>query len=147
VCKLWMLRFGALIAAAGLLGFAGAPVARANAGFGTQNPALPVSVSLTANAANSERATLGDSVGVTVVVPNERFLPRRVDVKAVLLYPSGRSETLSREVLLFGGQSYVFFKTYVIDRTFEKGTYTLTVQAIDGGKEVSKGTATMTVSY
>jgi hypothetical protein len=146
--KPWTIRLGTLIAAAGLLGVAGVPSAQAGAALGTQNPSLPISVSLTSNvAANPDRAGLGDVVAATVVARSNRGLGRRVEVTAALVYPSGRMELLGRPVLLFAGQRYLFFETYTIDRTFEKGTYRLTVQALDGGKTISQATTSITVAY
>src|SRR5947207_619244 len=99
-----LLRLGALVGAAGLFALAGAPLAQANSAFATQNPDLPVYVSMTSNAGNPERATLGDKVAVAVLVPNQRTRLDRVDVKAVLTYPSGRADVLSRAVILFPDQ-------------------------------------------
>lgn len=142
-----LLRLGALVGAAGLFALAGAPVAQANSAFGVQNPGLPVSVSMTSAGANPEQATLGDKVAVVVVVPNAGTRTNRVNVGAVLSYPSGRQQILFKQVVLATSQPYVFFNVYTIDKTFENGKYKLTVQAGDASNLISTATATMTVSY
>ena len=133
----------------------GSSVGLATTQTGTQNPDLTVTVSLfSRGTANPDAATVGDIVDAVVSVRNNQswsFPPRTEDVKVrfTLAIPTGDSFTAAATIQLLPEQRLSLPVEFTVNELFPKGTYALTVDAIelsDPGAPISSATATLTIN-
>lgn len=133
------LRMGLLVAFAGLALLLAMPIALATTAVGTQNPQLTVRVSAASDGADPDRATIGDTVTVVSSVTNNTARTRSVSVTYTLEDPSGGYQVRSESVRLGAHRTLERSFSYVVDPSYQKGIYELTVSA-----STDKGTSSAT---
>ena len=121
------------------------PLAQATTDVGTQNPQLTVSASAASNGENPDRATIGDTVKVEGSVTNNTSKKRSALVTVTVRDPQGSSiYTDSENVSLEPGQTISSSYSYVVDESYQKGNYEVTVSATNANG-TSSATATLEI--
>src|SRR5215204_3473110 len=127
--KLTTLRMVLLMVFTGLALLVAIPIAQATTALGSQNPQLTVCASATSDGANPDRATVGDTVAVASSVKNNTARARSVTITYTLEDPTGRSQTYSETVRIGARKTFSRSFSYVVDPSYPKGVYDLTVSA------------------
>jgi len=135
------LRMVLLMAFAGLALLVVIPIAQATTALGSQNPQLTVRASVTSDGADPDRATVGDTVIVTRSVTNNTARARSVTLTYALVNPTGRSQTHTETVRIGAHKTFSRSFSYIVDPSYPKGVYELTVSATNG-----RGTSSATAS-
>jgi hypothetical protein len=138
------LRMGLLVAFAGLALLLATPIAQATTAVGSQNPQLTVRASATSDGADPDRATVGETVTVASSVRNNTASARSVTITYKLEDPTGRSQTLSETVRIGARKTFSRSFSYVVDPSYPKGVYDLTVSA-KNSRGTSSATATLEI--
>ena len=122
------------------------PLAQATTDVGSQNPQLTVSASAASiGTADPDRATIGDTVKVDGSVTNNTAKNRSVLVTVTVRDPQGSSiYSDSKNVSLGPGQTISSSYSYVVDESYHKGNYEVTVSA-SNAKGTSSATATLEI--
>ena len=121
------------------------PLAQATTDVGTQNPQLTVSASAASNGENPDRATIGDTVKVDGSVTNNTAKKRSALVTVTVRDPQGTSiYSDSKNVSLRPGETRASAYSYVVDESYQKGNYEVTVSATNA-KGTSSATATLEI--
>jgi hypothetical protein len=122
------LRTVALMFLLGLSG-AGTGQAMATTATGTQNPQLSVTVSLSSDGENPDRATVGDEVTASFSVINNRNVVKTVRITGTVITPSGQTLRATERRTLGPRETYTFTYTYPVEPSFDKGIYRFRVAA------------------
>ena len=122
------------------------PLAQATTDVGNQNPQLTVSASAASiGTADPDRATIGDTVKVDGSVTNNTAKKRSALVTVTVWDPQGSSiYTDSENVSLGPGKTISSSYSYVVDESYQKGNYEVTVSATNA-KGTSSATATLEI--
>src|SRR5215203_279886 len=122
------------------------PLAQATTDVGTQNPQLTVSASAASiGTADPDRATIGDMVKVEGSVTNNTSKKRSAFVTVTVRDPQGNSiNTDSKNVSLGPGKTVSNSYSYVVDDSYQKGNYEVTVSATNA-KGTLSDTATIEI--
>jgi hypothetical protein len=126
VLRLSRLKLLVLTTAIALASLAGASVALATSDSGSQNPNLTVTASL-----SPDQAVTGTTVTAAASETNNTAARDGVKVTYTLTYPDGRVFTSSKQLNLSASQTQEQSRTYIVDGTDPRGTYTYTVTASD----------------
>jgi uncharacterized protein YfaS (alpha-2-macroglobulin family) len=138
------LRVVLLMAFAGLALLVVLPIAQATTAVGSQNPQLTVRASVTSDGANPDRATLGDTVTVARSVTNNTARARSVTITYTLEDPTGIYQTHTETVRIGAHKTFSRSFSYVVDPSYQKGLYELTVSATNS-RGTSSATATLEI--
>ena len=137
------LRMVLLMAFAGLALLVVIPIAQATTAVGNQNPQLTVRASATSEGADPDRATVGDTVTVAGSVKNNTAKKQTALVTVTARDPQGSSiYTNSENVSLRPGKTISSSYSYVVDESYQKGNYEITVSATN-----AKGTSNATATF
>lgn len=145
--KQWMpatMRWNLCVAVLALSGLGVPPSAvgqTSNSATSSQNPDLTVSVSLSAFTAR-----VGDTVTETQSVTNNTAGDLFVTAVTTLTYPNGKTASRTEQFPLVAGDVATQSLTYTIDKSYQKGTYTLTLTANDGGATPSTASVRLAVT-
>ena len=122
------------------------PLAQATTDVGNQNPQLTVSASAASiGTADPDRATIGDTVKVDGSVTNNTAKKQSALVTVTVRDPQGSSiYTDSENVSLGPGKTISSSYSYVVDESYQKGNYEVTVSATNA-KGTSSATATLEI--
>jgi uncharacterized protein YfaS (alpha-2-macroglobulin family) len=122
------------------------PLAQATTDVGNQNPQLTVSASAASiGTADPDRATIGDTVKVEGSVTNNTAKKQSALVTVTVRDPQGSSiYTDSENVSLGPGKTISSSYSYVVDESYQKGNYEVTVSATNA-KGTSSATATLEI--
>ena len=122
------------------------PLAQATTDVGRQNPQLTVSASAASiGTADPDRATIGDTVKVDGSVTNNTAKKQSALVIVTVRDPQGSSiYTDSENVNLGPGKTISSSYSYVVDESYQKGNYEVTVSATNA-KGTSSATATLEI--
>ena len=122
------------------------PLAQATTDVGNQNPQLRVSASAASiGTADPDRATIGDTVKVDGSVANNTAKKQSALVTVTVRDPQGSSiYTDSENVSLGPGKTISSSYSYVVDESYQKGNYEVTVSATNA-KGTSSATATLEI--
>jgi len=122
------------------------PLAQATTDVGTQNPQLTVSASAASiGTADPDRATIGDTVKVEGSVTNNTAKKRSALVTVTVRDPQGSSiYSDSENVSLGPGKTISSSYSYVVNESYQKGNYEVTVSATNA-KGTSSATATLEI--
>ena len=122
------------------------PLAQATTDVGNQNPQLTVSASAASiGTADPDRATIGDTVKVDGSVTNNTAKKRSALVTVTVRDPQGSSiYTDSENVSLGPGKTISSSYSYVVNESYQKGNYEVTVSATNA-KGTSSATATLEI--
>jgi len=122
------------------------PLAQATTDVGNQNPQLTVSASAASiGTADPDRATIGDTVKVDGSVTNNTAKKRSALVTMTVRDPQGSTiYTDSENVSLGPGKTISSSYSYVVDESYQKGNYEVTVSATNA-KGTSSATATLEI--
>ena len=122
------------------------PLAQATTDVGNQNPQLRVSASAASiGTADPDRATIGDTVKVDGSVTNNTAKKQSALVTVTVRDPQGSSiYTDSENVSLGPGKTISSSYSYVVDESYQKGNYEITVSATNA-KGTSSATATLEI--
>jgi hypothetical protein len=122
------------------------PLAQATTEVGTQNPQLTVSASAASiGTADPDRATIGDTVKVDGSVTNNTAKKQSALVTVTVRDPQGRSIYSDSENVSFGaGETRASTYSYVVNESYQKGNYEVTVSATNA-KGTSSATATLEI--
>ena len=122
------------------------PLAQATTDVGNQNPQLTVSASAASiGTADPDRATIGDTVKVDGSVTNNTAKKQSALVTVTVRDPQGSSiYTDSENVSLGPGKTKSSSYSYVVDESYQKGNYEVTVSATNA-KGTSSATATLEI--
>ena len=112
-----------------------------NSATGDQNPDLMVAVSLSAFTAR-----VGDTVTETQSVTNNTAGDLFVTAVTTLTYPNGKTASRTEQFLLAAGGVATQSLTYTIDKSYQRGTYTLTLTANDGGATPSTASVRLAIT-
>src|SRR5215212_3315718 len=134
-------RMGLLVTFAALALLLAIPIAQATTAVGSQNPQLTVRASAASDGADPDRATVGDTVTIASSVRNNTARARSVTITYTLEDPTGRSQTLSETVRIGARKTFSRSFSYVVDPSYPKGVYDLTVSAKN-----SRGTSSATAA-
>ena len=119
--------------------------AQATTDVGSQNPQLTVSASAASSGENPDRATIGDTVKVDGSVTNNTSKKLSALVTVTVRDPQGSSiYTDSKNVSLGPGKTVSNSYSYVVDDSYQKGNYEVTVSATNA-KGTSSATATLEI--
>ena len=119
--------------------------AQATTDVGSQNPQLTVSASAASSGENPDRATIGDTVKVDGSVTNNTSKKQSALVTVTVRDPQGSSiYTDSKNVSLGPGKTVSNSYSYVVDDSYQKGNYEVTVSATNA-KGTSSATATLEI--
>jgi uncharacterized protein YfaS (alpha-2-macroglobulin family) len=138
------LRMGLLVAFAGLALLVVIPIAQATTAVGSQNPQLTVRASATSDGADPDRATVGDTVAVASSVKNNTARARSVTISYTLEDPTGHSQTHTETVRIGARKTFSRSFSYMVDPSYPKGVYDLTVSATNS-RGTSSATATLEI--
>jgi uncharacterized protein YfaS (alpha-2-macroglobulin family) len=138
------LRMGLLVAFAGLALLVVMPIAQATTAVGSQNPQLTVRASATSDGGDPDMATVGDTVTVASSVKNNTARARSVTITYTLEDPTGRSQTYSETVRIGARKTFSRSFSYVVNESYPKGVYELTVSATNS-RGTSSATATLEI--
>jgi uncharacterized protein YggE len=119
------------------------PLAQATTEVGNQNPQLTVSASAASiGTADPDKATIGDTVKVDGSVTNNTLKKRSALVSVTVRDPQGSSiYSDSKNVSLGPGETISSSYSYVVDESYQKGNYEVTVSATN-----AKGTSSATAA-
>ena len=122
------------------------PLAQATTDVGSQNPQLEVSASAASiGTPDPDRATIGDTVEVDGSVTNKTTKKRSALVTVTVRDPQGSSiYSDSKKVSLGPGETRASAFSYVVDESYLKGNYEVTVSATNA-KGTSSATATLEI--
>ena len=122
------------------------PLAQATTDVGNQNPQLTVSASAASiGTADPDKATIGDTVKVDGSVTNNTAKKQSALVTVTVRDPQGSSiYTDSENVSLGPGKTISSSYSYVVDESYQKGNYEVTVSATNA-KGTSSATATLEI--
>jgi hypothetical protein len=122
------------------------PLAQATTDVGTQNPQLTVSASAASiGTPDPDRATIGDTVKVDGSVTNNTAKKQSALVTVTVRDPQGSSiYSDSKNVSLGPRKTISNSYSYVVDESYQKGTYEVTVSATNV-KGTSSATATLEI--
>jgi hypothetical protein len=122
------------------------PLAQATTDVGSQNPQLTVRASAASiGTADPDKATIGDTVKVDGSVTNNTAKKRSALVSVTVRDPQGTSIYTSSETVSLGpGQTISRSYSYVVDESYQKGNYEVTVSATNA-KGTSSATATLEI--
>jgi hypothetical protein len=122
------------------------PLAQATTDVGSQNPQLTVSASAASiGTADPNKATIGDTVKVEGSVTNNTAKKRSALVTVTVRDPQGTSIYTSSETVSLGpGETISSSYSYIVDESYQKGNYEVTVSAINA-KGTSSATATLEI--
>ena len=134
-------RMGLLVTFAALALLLAIPIAQATTAVGSQNPQLTVRASAASDGTDPDRATVGDTVTIASSVKNNTARARTVTITYTLEDPTGRFQTLSETVRIGAHKTFSRSFSYVVDPSYPKGVYDLTVSAKN-----SRGTSSATAA-
>jgi hypothetical protein len=123
------------------------PLAQATTDVGSQNPQLTVSASAASigTAEPDNRATIGDTVKVDGSVTNNTAKKQSALVTVTVRDPQGSAIYSDAEnVSLRPGQTRASAYSYVVDESYQKGNYEVTVSA-SNAKGISSATANLEI--
>ena len=122
------------------------PLAQATTDEGSQNPQLTVSASAASiGTADLDRATIGDTVKVDGSATNNTAKKRSALVTVTVRDPQGSSiYSDSENVSLGPGETRASAYSYVVNESYQKGRYEVTVSATNA-KRTSSATATLEI--
>ena len=122
------------------------PLAQATTDVGTQNPQLMVSASAASiGTADPDRATIGDTVKVDGSVTNNTAKKQSALVTVTVRDPQGSSIYTDSENVSLGPRKTISSSySYVVDESYQKGNYEVTVSATNA-KGTSSATATLEI--
>src|SRR5215216_1373915 len=122
------------------------PLAQATTDVGRQNPQLTVSASAASiGTADPDRATIADTVKVDGSVTNNTAKKQSALVSVTVRDPQGTSiYSNSENVSLGAGKTRASAYSYVVDGSYQKGNYEVTVSATNA-KGTSSATATLEI--
>jgi uncharacterized protein YfaS (alpha-2-macroglobulin family) len=138
------LRMVLLMALAGLALLVVIPIAQATTAVASQNPQLTVRASVTSDGADPDRATVGDTVTVASSITNNTARARSVTITYTLEDPTGRSQTHTETVRIGAHKTFSRSFSYIVDPSYQKGLYELTVSATNS-RGTSSATATLEI--
>jgi uncharacterized protein YfaS (alpha-2-macroglobulin family) len=134
-------RMGLLVTFAALALLLAIPIAQATTAVGSQNPQLTVRASAASDGTDPDRATVGDTVTIASSVKNNTARARTVTITYTLEDPTGRFQTLSETVRIGAHKTFSRSFSYVVDPSYAKGVYELTVSATNSrGSSSAKAT-------
>jgi uncharacterized protein YfaS (alpha-2-macroglobulin family) len=134
-------RMGLLVTFAALALLLAIPIAQATTAVGSQNPQLTVRASAASDGTDPDRATVGDTVTIASSVKNNTARARTVTITYTLEDPTGRFQTLSETVRIGAHKTFSRSFSYVVDPSYQKGVYELTVSATNSrGSSSAKAT-------
>ena len=134
-------RMGLLVTFAALALLLAIPIAQATTAVGSQNPQLTVRASAASDGTDLDRATVGDTVTIASSVKNNTARARTVTITYTLEDPTGRFQTLSETVRVGAHKTFSRSFSYVVDPSYPKGVYELTVSATNSrGSSSAKAT-------
>jgi uncharacterized protein YfaS (alpha-2-macroglobulin family) len=134
-------RMGLLVTFAALALLLAIPIAQATTAVGSQNPQLTVRASAASDGTDLDRATVGDTVTIASSVKNNTARARTVTITYTLEDPTGRFQTLSETVRIGAHKTFSRSFSYVVDPSYPKGVYELTVSATNSrGSSSAKAT-------
>ena len=122
------------------------PLAQATTDVGNQNPQLTVSASAASiGTADPDRATIGDTVKVEGSVTNNTAKKQSALVTVTVRDPQGSSIYTDSENVSLGPKKTISSSySYVVDESYQKGNYEVTVSATNA-KGTSSATATLEI--
>jgi uncharacterized protein YggE len=122
------------------------PLAQATTEVGSQNPQLTVSASAASiGTPDPDRATIGDTVKVDGSVTNNTAKKQSALVTVTVRDPQGTSiYTDSENVSLRPGETISSSYSYVVDDSYQKGNYEVSISATNV-KGTSSATATLEI--
>ena len=147
-------RLMVILVAATVLTLGGASAALATTDTGSQNQDFTVSVSAASvGTLDPDVATVGDTVRVVLSVKDNKgwtweFKQDEVQLRATLATPFAEPYTISFTISMYPGQTLRLPFEFTVSDSFPKGTYALTLDAIevrDPAAPVSSATATLTI--
>jgi uncharacterized protein YfaS (alpha-2-macroglobulin family) len=134
-------RMGLLVTFAALALLLAIPIAQATTAVGSQNPQLTVRASAASDGTDPDRATVGETVTIASSVKNNTARARTVTITYTLEDPTGRFQTLSETVRIGAHKTFSRSFSYVVDPSYPKGVYELTVSATNSrGSSSAKAT-------
>jgi uncharacterized protein YfaS (alpha-2-macroglobulin family) len=134
-------RMGLLVTFAALALLLAIPIAQATTAVGSQNPQLTVRASAASDGTDPDRATVGDTVTIASSVKNNTARARTVTITYTLEDPTGRFQTLSETVRIGAHKTFSRSFSYIVDPSYPKGDYELTVSATNSrGSSSAKAT-------
>jgi uncharacterized protein YfaS (alpha-2-macroglobulin family) len=134
-------RMGLLVTFAALALLLAIPIAQATTAVGSQNPQLTVRASAASDGTDPDRSTVGDTVTIASSVKNNTARARTVTITYTLEDPTGRFQTLSETVRIGAHKTFSRSFSYVVDPSYPKGVYELTVSATNSrGSSSAKAT-------
>jgi len=134
-------RMGLLVTFAALALLLAIPIAQATTAVGSQNPQLTVRASAASDGTDPDRATVGDTVTIASSVKNNTARAHIVTITYTLEDPTGRFQTLSETVRIGAHKTFSRSFSYVVDPSYPKGVYELTVSATNSrGSSSAKAT-------
>jgi uncharacterized protein YfaS (alpha-2-macroglobulin family) len=134
-------RMGLLVTFAALALLLAIPIAQATTAVGSQNPQLTVRASAASDGTDPDRATVGDTVTIASSVKNNTARARTVTITYTLEDPTGRFQTLSETVSIGAHKTFSRSFSYIVDPSYPKGVYELTVSATNSrGSSSAKAT-------
>ena len=134
-------RMGLLVTFAALALLLAIPIAQATTAVGSQNPQLTVRASAASDGTDPDRATVGETVTIASSVKNNTARARTVTITYTLEDPTGRFQTLSETVRIGAHKTFSRSFSYIVDPSYPKGVYELTVSATNSrGSSSAKAT-------
>jgi uncharacterized protein YfaS (alpha-2-macroglobulin family) len=134
-------RMGLLVTFAALALLLAIPIAQATTAVGSQNQQLTVRASAASDGTDPDRSTVGDTVTIASSVKNNTARARTVTITYTLEDPTGRFQTLSETVRIGAHKTFSRSFSYVVDPSYPKGVYELTVSATNSrGSSSAKAT-------
>ena len=134
-------RMGLLVTFAALALLLAIPIAQATTAVGSQNPQLTVRASAASDGTDPDRATVGETVTIASSVKNNTARARTVTITYTLEDPTGRFQTLSETVRVGAHKTFSRSFSYIVDPSYPKGVYELTVSATNSrGSSSAKAT-------
>ena len=134
-------RMGLLVTFAALALLLAIPIAQATTAVGSQNPQLTVRDSAASDGTDPDRATVGETVTIASSVKNNTARARTVTITYTLEDPTGRFQTLSETVRVGAHKTFSRSFSYIVDPSYPKGVYELTVSATNSrGSSSAKAT-------
>jgi uncharacterized protein YfaS (alpha-2-macroglobulin family) len=100
-----------------------------------------VRASAASDGTDPDRATVGDTVTIASSVKNNTARARTVTITYTLEDPTGRFQTLSETVRVGAHKTFSRSFSYIVDPSYPKGDYELTVSATNSrGSSSAKAT-------